>query len=164
MLPIMKSGNQKRFFIGIDPGANGGLAVINEGSGLFPIAVHPMPETERDIWFLLEVINPKETVAVIEKVHSFPKQGVASTFKFGRNYGFLRGCLIASGIPFTEVTPQAWMRGLSITLRKKGEGSRSEWKNYLKGHAQQRFPNVKGITLKTADALLIAEFCRRINS
>jgi len=91
-----------------------------------------------------------------------PKQGVSSTFKFGRGYGFLRGCLVALGIPFEDVTPQTWMRALNVPPRRKNE-TKAQFKQRLRGVAQQLFPSEK-ITLATADALLIAEYCRRTSN
>ena len=38
--------------------------------------------------------------------------------------------------------------------------SKTEWKNRLKGMAQQLYPDLK-VTLATADALLIATYCKR---
>jgi crossover junction endodeoxyribonuclease RuvC len=96
---------------------------------------------------------------MIEKVHSMPKQGVASSFKFGRGYGGLRMALIAAGIPFEEVTPQAWQKALAIPKRSKTE-TPVQWKNRLKALAQQLYPDIK-VTLKLADALLIATYCQR---
>jgi hypothetical protein len=62
---------------------------------------------------------------------------------------------------FDEVTARSWQKALEILPRKKAEGN-SQWKNRLKGKAQQLFPNIASqITLLTTDALLIAEFCRR---
>jgi Holliday junction resolvasome RuvABC endonuclease subunit len=143
-------------YVGIDPGSSsGGIAIIQWNRSVEYLRA--MPETERDIWDLID--NVHFGYAVIEKVHSMPGQGVVSTFKFGRNYGFLRGCLVAAEIPFEEVLPSKWQRGLSIPPRAKIE-SKSQWKDRLKGIAQQMFPSTN-ITLKTADALLIAEFCRR---
>lgn len=142
-------------YMGIDPGQGGGIAVLGPNSKcLFAVKI---PQTERDVWELVDI--DYTCIAIIEKVHSMPKQGVASSFKFGRSYGFLRGCLIASGIPFDEVTPQAWQKGLEIPKRQKSE-SNTQWKNRLKAKAQQLFPSEQ-ITLATADALLIAEYCRR---
>ena len=88
-----------------------------------------------------------------------PKQGVSSSFKFGKGYGFLRGCLIAAGIPFEEVTPQAWQKALEIPKKSKSE-TKAQFKNRLKALAQQWFPD-QLVTLKTADALLIATYCFR---
>jgi hypothetical protein len=123
-----------------------------------------MPATERDVWefFSRTIYNPefkRRSMAVIEKVHSMPGQGVHSTFKFGMGYGGLRMALIAAGIPFIEATPQAWQKELEIPPRKKTE-TKTQFKNRLKAMAQQLFPGVD-VTLKTADALLIAYYCRQ---
>ena len=113
-----------------------------------------MPETERDIFEKLKFYrdNGGSCVAYIESVHSMPKQGVSSTFTFGRNYGFLRGCLCALEIPYHEVTPQKWQKALECLSH--GD------KNVTKARAQQLFPKLK-ITHAIADALLIAEYGRR---
>lgn len=135
--------------LGIDPGASGGIARI----GLGGIATATkMPETERDMWELFAA-HARPDFAVIERVHSMPKQGVSSSFKFGRNYGFLRGCLIASGIAFEEVAPQVWQKVLGCLSR--GD------KNVTKAKAQQLFPAIK-VTHAIADALLLAEYARRV--
>ena len=82
-----------------------------------------------------------------------PKQGVASTFKFGQSFGFLQGILIAAEIPFELVTPQKWQRYLGC--RTKGD------KNITKARAQELFPDIK-CTHAVSDALLIAEYGRRV--
>lgn len=143
-------------FVGIDPGQTGGIVVITEGEVQQCTA---MPGTEQDIMLVLDQYASSKTIAVIEKVHAMPKQGVSSSFKFGMNYGFLRGCLVSLGISFTEVTPRTWMKALGIRTRKKTE-STSQWKNFLKQQAQQRYPGVS-INRKTADAVLIATYCHQ---
>lgn len=135
--------------IGIDPGASGGIAVLNPTV----LAVHKLDGTERDARDFLCGVNLSESFAYIERVHSMPKQGVASSFKFGQSYGFLRGLLIGLGIPFEEVTPQKWQKAMGCM--SKGD------KNVTKGRAQQLFPGVK-VTHAIADCLLIAEYGRRI--
>jgi crossover junction endodeoxyribonuclease RuvC len=137
--------------IGLDPGASGGIAWIVDGVA----DCRKMPETERDIWELLSVLRLRGGTAFIERVHSMPKQGVASSFKFGQQYGTLRGMLIGSEIPFEEVTPQRWQKALGCLT--KGD------KNVSKAKAQQLFPHLK-ITHAVADALLIAEYARRIRT
>ena len=141
-------------FLGIDPGASGGIASLAVEGGQDLIA-WKMPETERDTWQLFR-FGAREVpvvLAVIEHVHSMPKQGVASSFKFGRSYGFLRACLIASEIPFEEVSPQKWQKELGCLSH--GD------KNVTKRRAQQLFPALK-ITHATADAILLAEYARRL--
>jgi len=137
-------------WIGVDPGASGGIARL--ANGVEPYA-WKMPETERDISELFRPFSEyKRIFCVIESVHSMPKQGVTSSFSFGRNYGFLRGMLIAYQIPFEEVTPIKWQKALAC--QSHGD------KNITKSRAQQLFPELK-ITHATADSLLIAEYCRR---
>jgi crossover junction endodeoxyribonuclease RuvC len=139
--------------IGIDPGQSGGIALINESGD---VEAWKMGETERDTLNTIREAcydDPLKCFAYIEKVGAMPKQGVSSTFKFGQNYGFLRGCLIALGIPFETVTPQKWQGFLHC--RSRGD------KNVTKAKAQELYPQLK-ITHAVADALLIAEYGRRI--
>jgi crossover junction endodeoxyribonuclease RuvC len=157
-------------YIGIDPGQRGGLVAITpytNGLGIL-VEAQPMPTNERDVWEWFDGLGG-ERIALIEAVHAMPKQGVTSMFTFGKGYGFLRACLIASGTAFEEVTPQAWLKGLAIPTGKKKEGSDNAWKDYLRGKAQQLFPSLEiwsqkdvlGKQRAISDALLIAEWCRR---
>lgn len=136
-------------FIGIDPGASGGIAFVPERGEPWALK---MPETYRDILDALTTEPHYQPRAMIEAVHSMPGQGVASSFKFGENYGALVMALTASQIPFIRVTPQGWQK--SMKCLTKGD------KNVSKRRAQELFPNIK-ITHAIADALLIAEHLRQ---
>jgi len=159
-------------YLGLDPGASGGLGAISIHESYhdeWKVYADKWPDTERDIYNLLSMrIDSRArwtVVAGIEKVHAFPvfgakkcpvckrkpSQGVSSTFKFGKHYGFLRGILISLGIRFLEISPQTWQSKLKC--RTKGN------KNISKAMAQQLFPEIK-ITHATADALLIAEYMK----
>lgn len=137
-------------FVGVDPGASGGMAVIwHDGQ----YDAWKMPETEDDVVeLLLELQSANELFAVLEKVHSMPKQGVASSFAFGVSYGGLRMALAALKIRREHVTPQKWQKELGCLT--KGD------KNVSKRRAQELFPKIK-VTHAIADALLIAEYARR---
>ena len=148
-------------YIGIDPGASGGLASVHvDGS----CAAVTMPPTERDVWeWVTDLSSWRPPFAVVEKVGGFIKGNPApgsAMFRFGVSYGGLRMALVAAAVPFEEATPQKWQKGLGITARGKDE-SKTAFKNRLKQRAQQLFPGVK-ITLATCDAILIAEYCRRV--
>lgn len=136
--------------IGIDPGQSGGIAVIIDAG----VAAWKMRDTERDVYDLLLEASQRypDRVAVLEKVGPMPKQGVSSTWKFAQGYGFLRGCLIALGIPFETVPPGVWQRRMGCLSRGN--------KNVTKAKAQELFPSIK-VTHALADALLIAEDRRR---
>jgi hypothetical protein len=161
--------NLMYYFIGIDPGKSGGIAVIKTDNNIIPLkcGAYKMPGTERDIYLFFNTICKEENVfACIEFVSAMPKQGVSSTFNFGRNYGFLRGMLVANSLSFREVTPQTWQKNMSV-IKKRHKNARGEiivesntlFKNRLKQKAQNLYPNVK-MTLATCDAVLIAEYLR----
>ncbi len=153
-------------YIGIDPGASGGLAFIYNDQ----VTAFSMPKTERDIWDavydeLAATDADTRRFAVIERVGGFiagnPSPGSAM-FKFGHSYGGLRMALVGNDVPFDDVTPQKWQKALGITPRNKEE-SKPQFKNRLKARAQLLFPKLR-VTLDTADALLLAEFCRRMRT
>ncbi len=137
-------------YIGVDPGKGGGIAAVDETGRV--ITSVKMPETPRDLLELLWGFDEKSYQhAVIEKVHSSPQMGVASAFTFGKGYGSLLVALTAARIPFDEVQPAG--KGF-------GERDSNAAKNFTKARAQQLFPEVK-VTHSLADALLLAEYCRR---
>lgn len=144
-------------FVGIDPGASGGIGYVDTLRPT-PFAV-AMPKTERDIVLALKF--EQDSFAVIEAVHSMPGQGVASSFKFGGSYFGLRMALIANGIPFEAVTPQRWQKAMGI-VSKKGE-TKTQHKNRLKARCQELFPGLE-VTLATCDAVLLAEYARRLKN
>jgi crossover junction endodeoxyribonuclease RuvC len=140
--------------IGVDPGANGGIAwITSDGKA----CVEKMPDTLQDLWELIRDItnHPRSSLdgrkykAYIEAVSSSPQMGVVSSFSFGRGYGNLEMALTAAGIPFERVRPQVWQKALGCMT--KGD------KNVSKRKAQELFPDRK-ITHATADALLIATY------
>lgn len=142
-------------FVGIDPGVAGGIAIIDRNSNV--IAISKRPDTIKDVLeFLRAATNlTKEIRGVLEYVRASPQMGVSSAFTFGCGYGELKACLVAAEIPFEEVTPGRWQKVLSC--RTEGD------KNISKRHAQQLFPRVEKMTHAYADALLIAEYARRLD-
>ena len=136
--------------IGVDPGNSGALVAVSITGRVQEL--RSKDATERDVMDFLRPLANEGASAVIERVSSSPQMGVVSAFTFGRSYGFLRGALIGVRIPFVEVTPQKWQKALGCM--SKGD------KNVTKAKAQQLYPNEK-ITHATADALLLATYCRQ---
>ncbi len=136
-------------FIGVDPGASGAIAIQHTGL----LHTVKMTQTEADVADFLEGWSRLGgCFAFLERVHSMPKQGVSSSFKFGASFGFLKGLLVGLKVPFEEVTPQRWQKAMGCM--SGGD------KNVTKQAAQRIFPCEKVIHA-TADAMLISEFCRR---
>lgn len=162
-----------RVWIGVDPGASGGLAAVDAEGGIYTAK---MPGTDVDVleWFRAWAMRQTPLlvpVAVLEKVGGYvggDGQPGSAMFKFGAGYGALRMALCAVGIPYDEVQPSVWQRAVGVSSRKKGKRvkgkmvggeSKTQYKNRLKQRAQQLYPGVE-VTLATCDALLIAHYCR----
>lgn len=143
--------------IGIDPGKSGGIAII-EGRQLHGhIGLAKL--TDREVWELLARNEP--ALCVLEKVHASPQMGVTSSFTFGQSFGMIRMAVIAAGLRLEMVTPQTWQKSIGLKSIKAKLGS-AENKKRNKAMAQELFPGIK-VTNATADALLIAEYGRRIS-
>ena len=154
----------KRWTVGIDPGAKGGMALLN-GAGRLLEAV-PMPLTEGGEvdgsafgeklaeW---DIRGRSEVVVAIERVHSMPRQGVASTFKFGKAYGIPLGVIAYQRLSLERVTPQAWKKTFDLIGEPKKasrEKATSLWDDYY-------WPLAKHEGM--AEAALIAEHQRRLD-
>jgi crossover junction endodeoxyribonuclease RuvC len=149
---LNKEHMKHQITIGVDPGANGAIAWIDERG---KSCVEKMPDTLQDLWELIcditnfprSAIDGRKYKAYLEAVSSSPQMGVVSSFSFGRGYGNLEMALTAAGIPFERVRPQVWQKAMGCMT--KGD------KNISKAKAQELFPDKKVIHA-TADALLIA--------
>lgn len=137
-------------YIGIDPGKSGGIAWLSKQGHAHAIK---MPETEKDLWNTINILADDDCFCYIEKVWALPGVSVKSAFNFGQNVGQLGMALTAAGIPSDPIRPQVWQQALGCMT--KGD------KNVSKNRAQKLFPKIK-ITHAIADALLIAEYCRRV--
>lgn len=146
------------FILGIDPGKEGGIAILNNSRKLI---LRKMPTTPTE---LLETLNfflkasKGEIFVYMEKVQGLPGMGGSAMFNFGKNFGHLEMALMSLKIPFEEVTPQKWQK--EFQLGTKGKQTTAVWKNKLKNRAEQLFPNVK-MFLWGSDATLLAEYGRR---
>lgn len=151
---------------GIDPGLSGGITsfVLNGNHGRKFVACDKMPTlpagdskkvlNEPEIKLLLE----KADHVYIEKVHSMPKQGVASSFTFGTGFGIIRGICVGLDIPYTLVEPKTWQKEMFTGVNRKNTKKASVI------IAHRLFPEhieYIGQHDGKSDSLLIAEFARR---
>ena len=144
-----------KIFLAVDPGASGGYA-LSYGSDLEEAEVRPwVDETEWLIDLSTMAVHPdaESLVAIVEHVPPYVGRAIPSSaaFKLGKNFGFICGTIRALQIPLHLSRPQEWQKGLEGVRAASG----SKKKRVLRDHAARLFPTVKGITLKTADALLI---------
>lgn len=145
-----KNAGVGRTYIGVDPGVSGGIAGVDD-QGAIVFAVK-MPDT---VHGLLSVLRSRSSraIALLEFVHATPQMGVRSAFTFGHGVGRLEASLEASGIPYSEIAPAKWQRLMDCQTGGN--------KNVTKAWAAMRWPETK-ITHAIADALILAECCRRL--
>ena len=151
-----------RCYIGIDPGSSSGciaIIMMNETGNIERNETIEFAKNTTKEWFdRLNYINTcyqGEIMAILEKVHGMPDMGVTSVSVFMKNVGHIEMALLALGIPFKEVTPQAWMKHYG--MKKEKTESKSQWKQRLRERLQRIMPEFK-VTNNTADAMLIAYY------
>ena len=159
--PVRKS-NQRRY-VGIDPGKAGGIARLRRDE----IDLFKMPSTIADVCDLLLKLSGHEVSALIERVSAGGsdtggekgRMGATSAFTFGEGYGVLQAALICNEIPFERIQPVKWQA--IYGLRKRTGETKTQKKNRHKAVAAELFPKIT-VTHWNADALLIAEYLRRL--
>jgi crossover junction endodeoxyribonuclease RuvC len=145
--------------VGIDPGNNGGIALLHGDRLIYadhlPIVGKTLSGHLLNNWFA-DIKPDTPTMVVVEQVHAMPKQGVSSTFNFGKAVGIIEGVIAARGLPLFWVTPQRWKKLMGVTADKNT--SRQLAINLWPEHAHL-FARVKDVD--RAEAALIAEWYRR---
>ena len=116
---------------GIDPGANGALALIYEGYGNTPPVLHDVPKIGKDVdevlWFhqwCHTLDNTRPHHIFIEQVGAMPGQGVTSMFNFGDRFGFVKALAYSAGVPVTFMRPQEWKKLVGIPSGSEKGASR----------------------------------------
>lgn len=146
----------REYYLGVDIGTNGACVVLRSDGSVHE--VFNTPDSREGFINRFGWYKDHSCFCITEKVASMPQNGVKASHTFGVIVERTLYTLELCKIPFQEVTPQTWMK--TYMLKKENGESNTLWKNRLKTKAQQLFPHEK-ITLATADAFLIAEYCRR---
>jgi crossover junction endodeoxyribonuclease RuvC len=105
--------------LGVDPGVNGGLAVVEITDGAAPMLVECIDipvigsaAKERvDAAAIRNFIDQHKPIhALIERAQAMPKQGASSGFKYGRAVGAIEATIALCSVPVEIVEPSAWKR------------------------------------------------------
>lgn len=143
---------------GIDPGsAKGAVAWIGpESAG---VADLPIVDGFLDPHALSTLIRAQSgaQAVYVESVSAMPRQGVASTFKFGRAFGAILATVQLSGLRLELVTPSIWKKHHRLGRDKEA----------ARALAIRRFPHLASDLARKkdvdrAEALLIADYGRAI--
>lgn len=139
--------------IGIDPGVNGAMALMAADAVVvvdWPGDISGYSNTLA-LWSVLWDIQ----LVALERVHIMPRDSKRSGASFMRHVGEIQAVLKLAGLPFVEVLPQRWMKGLLRAKRSKSDKPSVEF-------VQRLYPQVPlagprgGIKDGRADAVMIA--------
>jgi hypothetical protein len=134
-------------YVGVDNGANGGIAAVDEAGGL--VDVLPMPTIDvgkvktRRVADLLTIrawlVGLKGPIRVaVELAQPYPGEGAVQSFAYGRGFGGVLGLLVGLEVPHEVVDPKVWQRAVlagteggdtktRALLRVQREWPRASW-------------------------------------
>ena len=114
--------------LGIDPGSSGGLALIENKLNVLPKIIFALRMPTVTIYGK-KVIDTKKIaidlqrfsidISIIEKVHAMPRQGVTSSFQFGRNFGGIEALSYLYSKRVDYVAPAVWKKAMGLGSTKK---------------------------------------------
>lgn len=162
-------------FIGIDPGAKGGVALLSAFGRTLNLAATPTVGGKFNVSLFISHLRGLEQQAslqkeaidlvIIEAVSAMPGQGVTSMFSFGYCAGAIEAAVSSFRWPYQLIRPMAWQKDLHIGIPQKME---AKAKSLIA--AQRLFPKETFLATSRStkphdgiiDAVLLAEYGRRI--
>lgn len=166
--------------LGIDPGAKGGMVLLEPVGTRLPPQVYKFADrTPFDIVQQVSVWARDVQLVVLEEVGARPGEGASRAFSQGRNFGQIESAALGVCERLILVKPNAWQRALgcpttrkvpkpanptpdALKLHKQAKArAKRDHKNDLKAMAQRLFPREK-VTLDTCDAFLLAHYALTI--
>lgn len=164
------------YYLGIDPGMSGGYALLGEDR--VPVFCDEMPTTGKifDVHAYISIMRDIHAWVAqrggmlegfIEAASARPGQGVSTMFKFGRVYGFAEAGVAGADIPYELVTPAKWTHNILAGI-EGGDKAKSRniaaAKRLFPSTEMRSSPKCKNLHEGIVDALLIAEFGRRVRA
>ena len=154
-----------RIWCGVDPGQTGALAaIIKNGKKIFA-EVWDYQDIEDGLYVIeYNIKEGANAKCLLEKQQAFPGQGVVSMFKLGENYGKWQGWLDRMAMAYEIITPVQWRKAIFDSMPKQADK-----KAMSLDMARRLFPKMRSELSRKkdhgrAEALLLAELCRRKNT
>ena len=150
--------------IGIDPGINGAISII-ENKKILEVYDTPTmidgKKNKRQInsaqvtnIFKERLNNDKDVIVVVEQVNAMPGQGVTSMFNFGQSFGVIKGICAALSLPIHFVRPTKWKKHFNLIKTNK-DASRTKVIEVYPEISSKRHRKKDS---NKADAILIARY------
>lgn len=152
------------YFLGIDPGANGAVCVLDPLNPT-PTFVSLSPklmffEVQQAIW---DEVQDATVHATLEEVHSLYGMSAKSNFTFGGMFWRAKSLLESMQYPYELVQPKAWQQAVGAPTRKF-LGKEMDLKHAIADLAQGYYPTAQlhgpkgGLMDGRSDALMIAHY------
>ena len=150
----------EKHYIGIDPGAKGAIAVIDESGQVVNLYDMPIILKKIDKYELLSILEHCATNCksffMIERCQYTPAIKGMGAFTFGQAVMAVDMALAALGYKHDFVRPQKWKKEFELIKKDKKASIQK---------AKELFPGMKNKLLVSRDgrseALLLAEYARR---
>lgn len=160
----VKQREREMIIMGVDVGQNGGLAVVQDraligGIRMPTIAVRTKQAVDAVAILQWMAQFPPLDHVVIEQVSAMPRQGVSSTFQFGRMLGGIECVMQPLGVAMSYVTPSVWKRALGLSSEKQASLDAAHTAFGSRARELIRFKADDGI----AEAALLALYCYQTN-
>ncbi len=144
-----------KVIIGIDCGANGGIAVFREGK----TTCYRMP---KDVHSIAKILTENKGKIYIEKITMWRSDTKIGGKTFGimkmmENYNMVINVANMLQLPIQELSAKTWQK----YYKGRSWETKTQRKARYKALAQRLYPEAK-VTLWNADALLIMDFGRKI--
>ena len=157
-----------RYFLGVDPGQAGALAVLTAAGDLESVVPLPYiggePMAADIAALLLAVASAEDLFVALEEPFAVRQNSSQSSLTQGVGYGILLGVVGTLGLRHERIKPTDWKRELGLPMGK--QYSRAEKKNHSRKRASQLWPTMAEHWARAtqdgpAEAALIGEAVRR---
>lgn len=129
------------YSIGIDPGVNGAITILDNNGSHLETHVMPMVIVEDSSykhWYNIQAIldifcKYNNSYAVLEYQRPMANQGVMAMFRLGRGFGLLEGlCTMKFGSNLSIIDPNKWQNTLvkKYMTKKEADSFKSKTLNY----------------------------------
>ena len=150
--------------IGIDPGLNGAIVIMENNKVLSVFDMPVMSEGKKNkrqlnsaqlVRIIKEnTLTNDDINVVVEQVNAMPGQGVTSMFNFGQTFGAIKGVCAALELPIFFVRPAKWKKHFELINASK-DSSRTK--------VIEMYPTLSNVLAKKkdvnkSDAILIARY------
>lgn len=167
---------EDKYYIGIDPGKQGGITVLKNGKFAFS-CVMPLCGTEVNFRGVAKVLDKYKKLGdvhvIFEKFGGFFGYAKKAAVSLGSQVGGLQATCQLIGVPFTQFMPTQWQKemftGQTVVMKKGKNAKGKDTKLMAAMVAKRLFPEQTFLATERSkkphdgmvDAAMLAEFGKR---